>query len=428
MIKTEDLKKNLQDKVYDELFSKLYGCEQNQLEIVKKRYRELINEFEKTFGVKGEISLFSAPGRTEIGGNHTDHQRGCVIAGSVNLDVIAVAALNNSEEIRIQSEGYPLDTINLNELEPDETEFNQAKALIRGVCAKFKALGYNLKGFDAYTTSNVLKGSGLSSSAAFEVLIGNILNGLFANGGVNPVEIAKIGQYAENVYFGKPSGLMDQMASSVGGAVAIDFQDNENPVIKKINFDFSKCGHALCIIDSGADHADLTYEYAAIPFEMKEVAKFFDKEFLREVKKSDFLNKISEIRKVTGDRAVLRALHFFNENERAQKESEMLENGNFDEFLRLVKESGYSSYMYLQNVCPKGSVKEQSVAYTLAVCDEILKDRGAFRVHGGGFAGTIQAFVPEDMLEDFKNKIELTVGKNCCHILNIRPLGGVQIV
>ena len=290
MIKTEDLKKNLQDKVYDELFSKLYGCEQNQLEIVKKRYRELINEFEKTFGVKGEISLFSAPGRTEIGGNHTDHQRGCVIAGSVNLDVIAVAALNNSEEIRIQSEGYPLDTINLNELEPDETEFNQAKALIRGVCAKFKALGYNLKGFDAYTTSNVLKGSGLSSSAAFEVLIGNILNGLFANGGVNPVEIAKIGQYAENVYFGKPSGLMDQMASSVGGAVAIDFQDNENPVIKKINFDFSKCGHALCIIDSGADHADLTYEYAAIPFEMKEVAKFFDKEFLREVKKSDFLN------------------------------------------------------------------------------------------------------------------------------------------
>lgn len=428
MIKTEELKKNLQDKVYDELLSKLYCCDKEKLEIQKQRYQSLIENFEKTFGTKEELSLFSAPGRTEIGGNHTDHQHGCVVAGSVNLDIIAAVALNNSNEIRIQSEGYPLDVINLDELAPFENEYNQAKALIRGVAAKFRALGYDIKGFDAYTTSNVLKGSGLSSSAAFEVLVGNILNGLFANGSVNAIEIAKIGQFAENVYFGKPSGLMDQMASSVGGAVAIDFCDNEKPVIKKINFDFAKSNHSLCIIDSGADHADLTYEYAAIPFDMKEIAKYFDKEYLREIKKEEFLNKISEIRKITGDRAVLRALHFFNENERAQKEAEMLENNKFDEFLKLVKESGFSSYMYLQNVCVKGSSKEQAVGYTLALCDEILKGRGAFRVHGGGFAGTVQAFVPNDMLEEFKNKIELATGKGQCHILNIRPIGGIQIV
>ena len=428
MIITEEFKNNLNEKVYDELFSRLYCCPIDELQVHKNRYLNLIENFEKIFGKKEEISVFSAPGRTEIGGNHTDHQHGCVLAGSVNLDIIAAVSLNGLDEIRIQSEGYPLDIINLKETVPAESEFNTAKALIRGVYAKFKSMGYNIKGFDAYTTSNVLKGSGLSSSAAFEVLIGCIMNGLFADNQVDAVEIARIGQFAENVYFGKPSGLMDQMASSVGGAIAIDFQDSEKPAVKKINFDFAKSGHALCIIDSGADHSDLTYEYAAIPFDMKAVAKYFDKNYLSEVRKEDFLNNISEIRKVTGDRAVLRAFHFFKENERAKQETQLLETADFDEFLKIVKESGYSSYMYLQNVCPKNSTKEQAVGYTLAMCDEILQGRGAFRVHGGGFAGTVQAFVPLDMLEDFKNKIEHTVGKNCCLTLNIRPLGGVQII
>ena len=256
MIITEEFKNNLNEKVYDELFSRLYCCPIDELQVHKNRYLNLIENFEKIFGKKEEISVFSAPGRTEIGGNHTDHQHGCVLAGSVNLDIIAAVSLNGLDEIRIQSEGYPLDIINLKETVPAESEFNTAKALIRGVYAKFKSMGYNIKGFDAYTTSNVLKGSGLSSSAAFEVLIGCIMNGLFADNQVDAVEIARIGQFAENVYFGKPSGLMDQMASSVGGAIAIDFQDSEKPAVKKINFDFAKSGHALCIIDSGADHSD----------------------------------------------------------------------------------------------------------------------------------------------------------------------------
>lgn len=428
MIGTEELKRNFNNKVYDELLLKLYCCNDSEIALYKKRYIDLLNGFETYFTNHKKVSIFSAPGRTEIGGNHTDHQHGCVVAGSVNLDIICVAAPNNTDEIRIQSEGYPLDVINLNNLLPDESEHNEAKALIRGITAKFKASGFNIQGFDAYTTSNVLKGSGLSSSAAYEVLIGNILNGLFANQKVNPVEIAKIGQFAENIYFGKPCGLMDQMASSVGGAIAIDFNNNEEPVIKKINFDFSKSGHSLCIIDSGADHADLTFAYAAIPFEMKSVAQYFGKEYLREIRKDDFLNSISDIRNITGDRAVLRALHFFNENERAQEEAHALENGDFDMFLQLVKKSGLSSYMYLQNVCTNDTSREQAVGYTLAMCEEILQNRGAFRVHGGGFAGTVQAFVPNDMLEEFKSKIEQTVGIGRCHILNIRPIGGIQII
>lgn len=428
MAQKDRLMNELKEGFYNDKLAYIYCTDVNSAQYYANRYLNVIKEFEKVFGNNDKISLFSAPGRTELGGNHTDHQHGCVLAGSVNLDVIAAAALNGKDLIRIQSEGYPIDIIDLNDLSPDESEFNQARALIKGVASKFKSLGYNLKGFDAYTSSNVLKGSGLSSSAAFEVLIGNIMNGLFADNKVNAIEIAKIGQYAENVYFGKPCGLMDQMASSVGSAVAIDFADTENPVIKKADFNFAKTGYSLCIIDSGADHSDLTDEYAAIPHEMKLVANFFGKNYLRDVSKIDFYNSIKEIRQSLGDRAVLRAIHFFNDNLRAQQEAEALEKGDFEKFLQLIKESGYSSYMYLQNVCVCGSVKEQAVALVLALCEEFLQGKGAYRVHGGGFAGTVQVFVQNEHLNSFKEKMERVLGSGSCHILSIRPVGGIQFV
>ena len=428
MAEKEQLKRELECAYYKEKLAYIYCTDVNKTDYYAKRYIQAIDNFEKIFDNVDEINLFSAPGRTELGGNHTDHQHGCVLAASVNLDVIAAVSLNNTNAIRVQSEGYPMDVIHLDDLQPDKKEFNQAKALIKGVVAKFKSMGYDIKGFDAYTTSNVLKGSGLSSSAAFEVLIGNILNGLFANNEISDIKIAKIGQYAENVYFGKPCGLMDQMASSVGSVVAIDFKNTENPIIKKVDFDFAKTGYALCIIDSGADHADLTDEYAAIPAEMKLVANYFGKDYLREVNKDEFFKAIKEVRKFAGDRAVLRAVHFFNDNERAQKEAEVLQNGDFESFLQLVKNSGLSSYMYLQNVCVCGSIKEQAVGLTLALCNELLKDKGAYRVHGGGFAGTVQAFVPVEQLDVFKEKIENALGKGSCHVLSIRPVGGIQFV
>lgn len=417
----ERVEAELVDGKYDEYFNLSFRSNS------RDRFLELIKKYKEIFSANGDVILVSAPGRTEIGGNHTDHQHGCVLAGSVNLDVIAVAAENNENVIRIKSEGYPIDEISLDDLEPNEKEYGCSSAIIRGMVAKFKQLCYEIKGFNAYTSSNVLKGSGLSSSAAFEVLVGNILNGLFAKEQVSAVEIAKLGQYAENVYFGKPCGLMDQMASSVGGAVFIDFKNPDEPIIKKIDFDLEKEGYALCIIDTGADHADLTDEYAAIPKEMKAVAEYFKKDVLREVVKPDFLAKIPELRKLYGDRAVLRAYHFLRENERAQKEAEVLEKQDFEEFLKLVKQSGYSSYMYLQNVNVTGSVAEQAVGVVLALCEEFLDGKGAYRVHGGGFAGTVQAFVPLDMLDDFKENIEKTVGIGNCHVLSIRPTGGTVI-
>ena len=392
------------------------------------RYIDVINSFVQTYGEAEDIALFSAPGRTEIGGNHTDHQHGCVLAGSVNLDVIAAARPNGTNTVRIQSRGYNMDTIDLADLEIHPEQFDKAIALIRGVIKRFVELGYEVKGFDAYTTSSVLKGSGLSSSAAFEVLVGTIINGLFANSEVNPIEIAKFGQYAENVYYNKPSGLMDQMASSVGSVVAIDFNSTENPIVEKVEFDLAKNGHALCIIDSGADHADLTDEYASVPSDMKEVAAFFGRDYLREVDVNDFYANIKNIReKIHNDRALLRAIHFFNDNERAQKEVKALEKNDFEEFCRLIKESGRSSYMYLQNVFAASMPKAQAVSLTLALCDKILGDRGAYRVHGGGFAGTVQAFVPFDMLDEFKSKMEAVLGEGMCHVLSIRPVGGYEL-
>lgn len=418
---------DLKQGKYNEQFAYVYSCAKEDADRYSARFVCAIDEFEKLYGRKNEIALFSAPGRTEIGGNHTDHQHGCVLAAGVNIDVIAVAAPNGSDVIRIKSKGYDMDEVDINDLDVKETEYDKAISLIRGVSKKFVDLGYNIKGFDAYTTSDVLKGSGLSSSAAFEVLVGTIINGLYANNEVDSVDIAKFGQFAENVYYGKPSGLMDQMASSVGSVVAIDFASTEKPVITKVDFDLNKYGHALCIIDSGADHADLTDEYAAVTYEMKAVSKFFGKEYLREVDENEFYSKMKQVREAVGnDRAILRAMHFFADNRRAQEEAKLLQNDDFEGFLKVIKESGYSSYMYLQNVYASSQPTKQAVSLTLALCEKILGDRGAFRVHGGGFAGTVQAFVPFDMLDEFKNKIESVIGEGMCHILSVRPVGGYE--
>ena len=382
--------------------------------------------FAASFGCS-PTRYFSAPGRTEIGGNHTDHQRGRVLAGAVNLDTVAAVRPNGTGTIRIQSKGYPLSVVDLSLLEPVESEINSTPALIRGVAARFAQLGCQVEGFDAYCESTVLPGSGLSSSAAFEVLIGTIINALFFDGKVTQPEIAMIGQYAENVFFGKPCGLMDQTASAVGNLVTIDFFEKGNPVIEPVNFDFAACGHALCIIDTGADHADLTDEYAAIPGEMKAVAAYFGKEVLTQVDPADFYAAIPALRQTCGDRAVLRAIHFYQENQRVPQQVAALKAGDFDRFLGLIKESGRSSWMYLQNVTPAGYKAHQDVAVALALCEHYLEGKGAFRVHGGGFAGTVQAFVPNELLERFVAGVDGVLGKGACHVLSIRPQGGVEM-
>ena len=370
---------------------------------------------------------FSAPGRTEIGGNHTDHQRGRVLAGAVDLDTVAAVRPNGTGTIRIQSKGYPMSTVELSCLEPVASEINSTPALIRGVAARFTQLGCKVEGFDAYCESTVLPGSGLSSSAAYEVLIGTIINHLFFGGRVSQPEIAMIGQYAENVFFGKPCGLMDQTASAVGNLVTIDFFDKEHPVIEPVDFDFASCGHALCIIDSGADHADLTDEYAAVPGEIRAVAAHMGREVLTQIEEAEFYAAIPELRKACGDRAVMRCIHFYQENARVPRQVAALREGDFEKFLFLIRESGRSSWMYLQNVIPAGYKAHQDVAVALGICEHFLQGRGACRVHGGGFAGTIQAFVPFDILEGFVAAVDGILGKGACHVLSIRPQGGVEM-
>ena len=382
--------------------------------------------FAAVFGGTAE-RYFSAPGRTEVSGNHTDHQRGRVLAGAVNLDTVAAVRANGTDVIRVQSKGYPLCQVRLDALEPVAEEVNSTPALIRGVAARFSQLGCVVGGFDAYCESTVLPGSGLSSSAAFEVLIGTIINHLFFDGRVSQPEIAQIGQYAENVFFGKPCGLMDQTASAVGGLVTIDFADKEHPDIRPVHFDFSTTGHALCIIDSRADHADLTDEYAAVPGEMKAVCEYFGKAVVTEIPEADFYAVIPALREKCGDRAVMRVIHEYNENRRVPQQVDCLESGDFEGFLRLTKESGYSSWMYLQNVVPAGYVKQQAMAVALGLCEHYLQGRGAYRVHGGGFAGTVQAFVPFELLESFRAGIDGALGEGACHVLSIRPQGGVEM-
>lgn len=396
--------------------------------VLTKDQQQVLNAgFLAEFGRKPE-RYFSAPGRTEIGGNHTDHQRGRVLAAAVNLDTQAAVAVNGTREVRILSKGYPLCVVSLDTLVPQQAEINTTPALVRGVCARFAQLGCPVEGFDAYCESTVLPGSGLSSSAAFEVLIGTIVNGLFFEGKVSQPEIAQIGQYAENVFFGKPCGLMDQTASAVGNLVTIDFGDKDHPVIEPVDFDFSSCGHALCIIDSQASHADLTDEYAAIPGELKQVCAYFGKEVLTQVPEAEFYAAIPALRRCCPDRAILRAIHVYQDNARVPQQVQALREGNFDKFLTLVKQSGHSSYMYLQNVIPAGYIEHQDVAVALALCEHYLQGRGAYRVHGGGFAGTVQAFVPFDLLEEFRSGLDAALGEGACHVLSIRPQGGVEMV
>ncbi len=407
---------------FDSYFETLYG----DVEFAKNRYAAAVDKFYEIYG-KQDVRLFSAPGRTEVGGNHTDHQHGCVLAGSVNLDVIAVVAPTFDGTVRVKSEGYDEDVFNISDLNVNEKEFGMAISLIRGMCGEFKKDGYNIGGFVAYTTSNVLKGSGLSSSAAFEVLIGNILSGLYNDGKVDAVEIAKIAQRAENIYFGKPCGLMDQMASSVGGFVGIDFNDPSKPVIEKVSFDIAAHGHKLVIVNTGGNHADLTGDYADITIECKKVSEYFGKQYLRDVCVDTFYSSLADLRAKVGDRAVLRAIHFFNDNKRAVDEKNALKEGKFQEFLAISKDSGNSSFKYLQNVYSPSNPFEQGLSLALALAEKVLKDRGAYRVHGGGFAGTIQAFVPDDLLNEYLSTMQGVFGQDACYVLNIRPVGGTEI-
>ncbi len=402
---------------------------QEEVPAARARVAHVVQGFQTAFG-RGEDTqgaILTAPGRTEICGNHTDHQHGRVLAAAVNLDFLACAAPNGTNTIRFQSEGWPMVEVALDGDGPRDSEKESTPALVRGMADRIAALGYPVSGFDAYAVSDVLPGSGLSSSAACEVLLGVVLNHLFCQDALDAVTIAQIGQYAENVYFGKPSGLMDQTASSVGGAVAIDFADPAKPVVEPMQVDLNAAGYALCIIDSGADHADLTAEYAAIPQDMKGIAGWFGKSVLRELTQAEVLDNLPALRKQFGDRAVLRALHFFADDQRVAEETAALKRGDFDAFLTLVKESGRSSWMYLQNIVPAGAVQEQAMAVALAVAEQALAGRGAYRVHGGGFAGTIQAFVPLDMLSQFRSQVEQVLGEGSCHVLSIRPVGGAVV-
>lgn len=405
--------------------SQLYTPALEQMQ--KDRYEKAIANFKQTFGNCSDFRIFSAPGRTEVGGNHTDHNHGKVLAASVNLDVIAIVCPCDENTITIQSEGFPMDTIDLAQLEPLEDEKNTSASLIRGVARGFKDRNYTIGGFKAFTTSNVLKGSGLSSSAAFEVLVGTILSYLYNNGAVDPIKVAQIAQFAENKFFGKPSGLMDQMASSVGGFVAIDFKETSSPIIENINTSIAAFNHTLCIVDTKGDHADLTPEYAAIPYEMKEIAHYFSVDYLRQIAKADIILNINTLRKLYGDRAVLRSLHFFDENERVDKLVHALKSKDFDAFLNSINESGNSSYKYLQNIYAVSDHTHQALGIGLNVAENSLARKGASRVHGGGFAGTIQAFVPNELLKVFKMNMERVFGANSCHVLSIRPVGGTEV-
>ncbi len=413
-------------KNIDNMLVKLYG--EKMLSVQQERYAKAEKAFEELFGATENLMIFSASGRTEVGGNHTDHNRGKVLAAAVGLDVIAFVAPTDDGIITVKSEGFPQDTVDTADLSVKEEDKNTSAALIRGVADGLKKDGYNIGGFKAYTTSNVLKGSGISSSAAFEVLIGTILSHLYNDGKVTAVKIAQIAQFAENAHFGKPSGLMDQMASSVGGFIEIDFADTANPIIDAISYNFAESGHSLCIVDTKGSHANLTPEYAAIPVEMKSVAQFFGKNELRDITREQLWDNVAEVRKACGDRAVSRALHFFDENERVDREANALRKGDLNAFLNEVNASGNSSFKYLQNIFATVDPREQGVVLGLYTAERILNGRGACRVHGGGFAGTIQAFVPNDLLDKFISEMEHLFGEGSCYNLYIRPVGGTKVM
>lgn len=410
------------------LFQELYGFDDSVLKEQASRYSGLMAEFQKSYGTD-DVELFSSPGRTEIGGNHTDHNYGRVLAGAVNLDMIAVAAKNATNTIRIKSAGYPEFQVDLSELAIDESQFYTSSALVKGICARMKQLGYEIGGFDACIDGRVPKGSGLSSSASFEVLVGAIINHLFNDGKMSAVENGIIGQWSENNYFGKPCGLMDQTACSVGGLITIDFKDPAKPIVKEVDFDFVSTGFALVITDVGGGHDDAASqaEYASLPTEMKAVAAVLGAKVLREVTLEQIVDKIPEIRKITGDRAILRAYHFQGDNQRVVDQVAALENNDFQSFLKMVVESGYSSYMYNQNIFDVVHKDDQVVSLALALSEMVLKGKGAWRVHGGGFGGTIQAFVPQDLLDKYVETLEHVYGIGSCHKLFIRAKGSIKL-
>ena len=426
-MKPSELIKFIENGEADAALKKVYVTD-SAVEAQKPRYIKTIKKFMELFGDDREVSVLSAPGRTEVCGNHTDHNNGKVLAASINLDAIAVAAKNDDCIVHEKSEGHEMNVVDVSDLTPDKNCFGRSASMIKGIAAGLKKEGYEIGGFDACTTSDVLGGSGLSSSAAFEVLLGNVISYLYNDGKIDAVTIAKAAQYSENVFFGKPSGLLDQMASSVGTFVTIDFESTENPVIKKIDFDFSASGYNLCIVDTHGNHSDLTDDYAAVRSEMESVAEAMGKKVLREIDYNDFFKAVPELVGKVNDRAILRAFHFYNENNRVEKAVSALENNNFDEFKEVITDSGFSSYMYNQNVYTNNNPTEQKLSLALCLSQQILQGKGAWRVHGGGFAGTIQAFVPNDCLEVYRDTMEVVFGKGSCYVLIIRPVGGTKIV
>ena len=426
MEKISVLRNDFENGIYRELLKDIYVDEQ-VLDHQTDRYIKALKEYENMFGDE-KVEIYSAPGRSEVGGNHTDHQYGKVLATSVNLDAIAVVSRTEDSRITVASDGYKLMKVDLDDLLARDNEKETSMALIRGVAARLKQKGHRIGGFCAYITSEVLIGAGMSSSAAYETLIGTILSGLYNQMELDPVFLAQAGQYAENEYFGKPCGLMDQMASSVGGMIYIDFENPDKPNVKQIKVDFESFGHSLCIVDTKGSHEDLTEDYAMIPSEMKQVAHYFEEDVLRKVDKTDFYLNIPAIREILGDRAVLRAMHLFEENKRVEQEVEALENRQFDLFKKLVKDSGDSSFKYLQNVYSNHEVNNQSVSIGLAVSDVILGDKGVSRVHGGGFAGTIQAFVPDEIVLLYQKTMDSVFGEGACHILKVRRYGGMKVL
>lgn len=420
---TANLKLKIQNGEFDNSFNFLYGESEN----ASCRYIKALDSFFEIFGDRDNIRLFSAPGRTEIGGNHTDHQLGSIVAGAVDLDVIAVVSANDEGVIRIKSEGYKMDTVDLSNLDINENEKGRSASIIRGVAAAFSKNGYKIGGFDAYTISNVLKGSGLSSSAAFEVLVSNILNGIYNENKASTTEMAKFSQFSEREYFGKPCGLLDQMASATGGFIYVDFKNPQEPIVEKLDYDLEKSGYQLCVVDTGGNHANLTQDYADITLECKAISNVLGVDFLRQADEKDFYASLSAIREKCNDRAILRAFHFYNEQNRVYAQRDALNSGDFKAFLDSVNASGNSSYKYLQNIYSTGNVSEQALSLALALTEQFINGDGACRVHGGGFAGTIQAYIKENRFAEYKTMIEAVFGEGSCIPLKIRKVGGYEL-
>ncbi len=397
------------------------------LDVAKVRIHNLMELFQHTFPGFEDVSIFSTPGRTEVGGNHTDHNAGRVLAAAVDLDVLSIAATSDDGRIIVYSEGYPKVEIQINQLAMEAEERYTSSALIRGICARLAGLGYQIGGFRACLTSDVPKGSGLSSSAAYEVMIATILNHLYNDGKIDPVEIAVISQYAENNYFGKPSGLMDQTTCSVGGFVTIDFQDPAHPLVHKVNYDFASSGYSLVIVETGGDHSDLNDDYAALAGEMKSVARELGGSVLRQVSKEQVIANLASLHGKVNDRAILRAFHFFDDDQRVVDEVALLEAGQFGQFLRLVVASGRSSWMLNQNCFSTRHATQQGISLALAISEVLLGERGAWRVHGGGFAGTIQAFVPREFVFDYVEKMKSIFGQQAVYPISIRAAGSIRV-